>query len=164
MKRNHLLVSILVLCVIALILWGLWKAVFWSGSYSFAHQTDGEDCVCIEIIEVDGAIVSTDFTSTPFEEAYNDEKITVMAVIRERQKFVRELETLTSYQPLGTPIDEIGGVMIRFTFSDGDVELVSPYGSALISGREVYVATKTFDKEEYDRFILRWMEDKQGIN
>ena len=164
MKRNHFLFYIIVLCVTVVLLWSLWTTVFWSGSYSFLHGTDGADCICIEIIEVDGSIVSTDFTDTSYDESYNEEKITVLAVIPEIQQLICELDAVTSYQPLGTPIGEIGGVMIRFTFSDGDAELVSAYGSALISGREVHVATKTFDEEEFNRFLSRWLEDTQESN
>ena len=128
-----------------------------SGAYEFIHETDDWDSTTIEIIRVDGSIDSTHYTTTPYEEAYCEDKITVLALILDKQQFIHDLNNLSSYQPLGEPIECLVGDMIRCTYPDGSIELISSYGAALVSNSEVLVQTKTFDSEVFDQFLSDWI-------
>lgn len=149
MKKRVLLLLLMLFLAILLLRW-----ICWSGSYEFIHKVDSLDDVKIEIIKVDNSIDSIFETSTCLEESYNEEKIIVLAVIQDKLQFMNDLKQVRSYRQLGSPISSISGVMVRITFPDGEVELISSYGSALISEKDVRVFTKSFDKEEYDDFYL----------
>jgi len=126
-------------------------------SYEFIHKVDSWDDVRIEIVRVDDSENGIFETSSKVSESYSADKITLLAVVQDNRRFVEDLQQLKSYEPLGSPIYAVFGDMVRITFPDGDVELISSYGSALISGSHVNVYTKTFDKEEFDAFIARWL-------
>lgn len=150
MKNRVSLISVIVIILVVL----MFRWIFWSGSYQFLHETDSWEKVTVESIEVDGVVGSKYFTGTG---AYNQEKITVLKAIQDQKQFIHEFRSLKSYKPLGDPIGAVTGTMIRLTYPDGTVELISSFGCALISGTDVHVYPRSFEKDEFRRFIAKWL-------
>ena len=80
----------------------------------------------------------------------------VIREITDKESFIQELQSLTSYQPLGQPIGSIHGNAIRLIYSDGQIEIITHYGSALIAESEILVYTKTFDNNQFQAFWQKW--------
>ena len=152
MKQKTVIQIIIVVVIIFLL-----RQIFWSRSYEFIHETDNWENTTIEIIRVDGSIDSTHYSTTPYKEAYREDKITVLAVIHDKQQFISNFENLISYQPLGDPVTGLVGDMIRCTYPDGSIELISSYGAALVSDSEVLIRMKTFDSEAFNQFLSDWV-------
>ncbi len=127
------------------------------GPYKFNHQTDDWENVDIEIVKIEGSISSTHYTNVPYKQAYTDEQITVIARIDDNEKFIDELLSLRSYRPFGDPYSSITGKAIRITYTDSKIEIITSNGSALVTNSEVDVKTKTFDDEQFDDFLNKWI-------
>lgn len=127
------------------------------GEYKFIHGTDNWNDVKIEIVEIEGWIDSTYYTTTPYNDSFAPEKIIIIAEIKEDKiEFIQELQSLASYEAFGTPIGTIGGKAICITYPDSEIELITHYGSALVTDVDVSVHTKTFDEEQFNAFWEKW--------
>ena len=121
--------------------------------YSFMHGELDIDTIQIEIVNIEtemGYHAGSD---------YNEENISVIKVIENDKKedFLSDFKRIKSYQPnFGSRIDCISGEAIRIIYSNGDVELITHYGTATVTNGEIWNQTTTFDSDAFAELIDKY--------
>ena len=144
MKKAFLLVVIGLLSVIL---------VSCSTSYSFMHGEPDIDTIKIEIVNLE--------TDMGYHEGvdYSEEYITVIKTIEsdKNEEFLSDFKKNKCYQPIvGSRIDSISGKAIRITYANGDIELITDYGTATVRNGEIRNSTTTFDSDEFSKLIDKY--------
>ena len=144
MKKGIL---ITVFCLLSLIL------VSCSASYSFMHGEPDIDTIKIEIVnlEIDMGYHAGD--------DYSEEYITVIKAIEsdKNEEFLSDFKKIKCYQPVvGSRIDSISGKAIRITYANGDIELITHYGTATVQNGEIHNSTTTFDSDQFSKLIDKY--------
>ena len=121
--------------------------------YSFMHGEPDIDTIQIEIVNIE--------TEMGYHEGspYNEENILVIKVIEtdKNEEFLSDFKKIKSYQPnFGSRIDSISGVAIRITYANGDVELITSYGTATVEDGEIHNQTTTFDSDVFSELIEKY--------
>ena len=91
--------------------------------------------------------------------SYNEENISVIKVIGtdKNEAFLSDFKKIKSYQPIfGSRIDCISGVAIRITYANGDIELITDYGTATVENGEIHTQTTTFDSDAFSELIDKY--------
>lgn len=125
----------------------------YTAPYSLMKGVPDIDTIKIEIVNIEiemGYHAGSD---------YNEESISVIKVI-ERDKiedFLSDFKKIKSYQPIfGSRIDSISGEAIRITYADGDIELITHYGTATVINGEIDNRTVTFDSEAFESLLEKY--------
>ena len=141
---------------------GVFFAIFWlllltlvscSAPYSFMHGVPDIDTIKIEIVnlEIDmGYHNGAD---------YSEEYVTVIKAIESDkiEDFLSDFKKIKCYQPIiGSRIDSISGKTIRITYANGDIELITHYGTATVKNGEIHNSTTTFDSEDFSKLIDKY--------
>lgn len=90
---------------------------------------------------------------------YNEENISVIKVIENDKKedFLSDFQKIKSYQPnFGSRIDCISGEAIRIIYANGDIELITGYGTATVENGEINTQTTTFDSDAFAELIDKY--------
>ena len=121
--------------------------------YSFMHGEPDIDTIQIEIINLE--------TEMGYNEGshYNEETISVIKIIEtdKNKEFLSDFKKIKSYQPnFGSRIDCISGVAIRITYANGDIELITDYGTATVENGEISIQTTTFDADSFSELIDKY--------
>ena len=131
-------------CVLAVVL------VSCSVPYAFSQDMSDLDQIQIEIVNIEtemGYHAGSD---------YNEENISVIKVIENDKKedFLSDFRKIKSYQPnFGSRIDCIIGEAIRIIYPNGDVELITHYGTATVKNGAIHNQTTTFDSDDFDALL-----------
>ena len=144
MKKGILFV---VLCLLAVLL------VSCAVPYSFMHGEPDIDTIRIEIVNLETEMGY--HSGVP----YDEENISVIKVIEtdKNEEFLSDFKKIKSYQPnFGSRIECISGVAIRITYADGDVELITDYGTATVENGEIWNHTTTFDPDAFSELINKY--------
>ena len=144
MKKSILIVLI---CLLSFLL------VSCAVPYSFLHGEADIDTIQIEIVNLE--------TAMGYHEGspYNEEDISVIKVIESHRNkaFLSDFKKVKSYQPnFGSRIESISGVAIRITYANGDVELITQYGTATVTNGKIWNHTTTFDKDGFSELIDKY--------
>ncbi|MBE6683931.1 MAG: hypothetical protein E7595_07310 [Ruminococcaceae bacterium] len=118
--------------------------------YSFMHGEPDIDTIKIEIVNLE--------TAMGYHEGspYNEENISVIKVIEnsKNQEFLSAFKEIKSYQAnFGSRIDCISGEAIRITYKNGDIELITHYGTATVENGDISIQTITFDSVRFSEFL-----------
>ena len=121
--------------------------------YSFMHGAPDVDTIQIEIVNLE--------TEMGYHAgfSYNEENISVIKVIEtdKNEEFLSDFKKIKSYQPiLGGRIDSISGEAIRITYANGDIELITNYGTATVENGEIHTHTTTFDSDAFSELIDKY--------
>lgn len=138
----------ILLCVVAVLFASC------SVPYTFAQDMSDLDNIKIEIVNLE---CSMGYHSG---EPYDEEKVTVISVIEDREKeaFLADFEKIKSYQPnFGSRIDSIYGKAIRITYADGEIELITHYGTATVNNGKIWNQTTTFDSEAFAELLNKYI-------
>lgn len=144
MKRS---VFITILCLLSALL------VSCTVPYSFIHGEPDIDTIEIEIVNLETEM--NDHAGS----SYNGENISVINVIEndKKEEFLSDFKKIKSYQPnFGGRIDYISGEAIRITYANGDIELITDYGTATIISGEIHIQTTTFDSDDFSELIDKY--------
>ena len=116
--------------------------------YSFMHGEPDIDTIQIEIVNI----------ATAQKSEYNEEHFSVIKVIENDKKedFLSGFRNIKSYHPFGHPIGSIFGKAIRIIYSNGDVELITHYGTAVVENGEINIRSITFDSDAFEAFLERY--------
>ena len=146
MKKGHLIIAITTLCLLAVLL------VSCTVSYSFMHGEPDVDAIKIEIVNLETEMGY--HAGSP----YSEEHISVIKVIENDQieDFLSDFKKIKSYQPFGGRIDCISGNAIRIIYPNGDIELITDYGTATVKQGEIRTQTTTFDSEDFDALLIKY--------
>ena len=90
---------------------------------------------------------------------YNEENILVIKVIENDKKedFLSKFQKIKSYQPnFGSRIDCISDEAIRIIYTNGDIELITDYGTATVENGEINTQTTTFDSDAFAELIDKY--------
>ena len=122
-------------------------------TYSFMHGEPDIDTIQIEIINIE--------TEMGYHSgsAYNEEYISVIKVIEadKNEQFLSDFNKIKSYQPIvGSRIDSISGEAIRITYENGDIELITHYGTATVQNEEIHTHAVTFDSNDFSELISKY--------
>ena len=144
MKKS---IFIAVLCLLSVLL------VSCTVPYSFMHGEPDIDTIKIEIVNLE--------TEMGYRAGsrYNEENISVIKVIEtdKNEEFLSDFKKIKSYQPnFGSRIDCISGVAIRITYANGDIELITDYGTATVKNGEIHNQTTTFDSDAFSELIDKY--------
>ena len=121
--------------------------------YSFMQGEPDIDTIQIEIVNLE-----TDmgyWSGSP----YNEENVSVIKVIEndKNEEFLSDFKKIKSYQPIfGSRIDCITGEAIRITYANGDIELITDYGTATVKNGEIHNQTTTFDSDAFSELIDKY--------
>ena len=145
MKKGIL---ITVLCLLSLIL------VSCSAPYSFMHGEPDIDTIKIEIVNLE--------VDMGYHEGvdYSEEYVTVIKAIEsdKNEEFLSDFKKIKCYQPVvGSRIDSISGKAIRITYANGDIELITHYGTATVQNGEIHNSTTTFDSDQFSKLIDKYL-------
>ena len=121
--------------------------------YSFMHGEPDIDTIQIEIVNLE--------TEMGYHEgsSYSEENVSVIKNIENDKKedFLSDFKKIKSYQPnFGSRIDSISGVAIRILYPNGDIELITDYGTATVENGEIQNQTTTFDSDAFSELIDRY--------
>ena len=121
--------------------------------YSFMHGEPDIDSIQIEIVNLE--------TEMGYHEGspYNEEDVSVIKVIESdrNKEFLSDFKKVKSYQPnFGSRIDSILGVAIRITYANGDVELITQYGTATVTNGKIRNHTTTFASDGFSELIDKY--------
>ena len=144
MKKGIL---ITVFCLLSLIF------VSCSSPYSFMHGVPDIDTIKIDIVNLE--------TNMGYHEGvdYSEEYITVIKTIEsdKNEEFLSDFKKIKCYQPIvGSRIDSISGKAIRITYANGDIELITDYGTATVQNGEIHNSTTKFDSDEFSKLIDKY--------
>ena len=144
MKKGIL---ITVLCLLSFIL------VSCATPYSFMHGEPDIDTIKIEIVNLE--------TNMGYHEGvdYSEEYITVIKTIEsdKNEEFLSNFKKINCYQPIvGGRIDCISGKAIRITDANGDIELITDYGTATVQNGEIHNSTTIFDSDQFSKLIDKY--------
>ena len=144
MKKYFLIV---VLCLLS------FSLVSCTASYSFMHGEPDIDTIKIEIVNIEiemGYHAGSD---------YSEENVSVIKVIEndKMKDFLSDFKKIKCYQPnSGGRIDSILGKAIRITYANGDIELITDYGTATVKNGEILTQTTTFDSEAFEALLKKY--------
>lgn len=144
MKKVFLVVAF---CLLSVLL------VSCTAPYSFMHGEPDIDTIQIEIVNLETEMGH--HTGFP----YNEEDVSVIKVIEndKNEEFLSDFKKIKSYQPfLGSRIDSVSGEAIRITYANGDVELITRYGTATVRNGEIHNQTATFDLDDFSKLIDKY--------
>ena len=144
MKKS---IFIAVLCLLSVLL------VSCTVPYSFMHGEPDIDTIKIEIVNLETEMGY--HAGSP----YNGENISVIKVIEtdKNEEFLSDFKRIKSYQPnFSSRIDCILGVAIRITYANGDIELITDYGTATVKNGEIHNQTTTFDSDAFSELIDKY--------
>ena len=121
--------------------------------YSFMHGVPDVDTIQIEIVNLE--------TEMGYRAGsrYNEENISVIKVIEtdKNEEFLSDFKKIKSYQlNFGSRIDSISGVAIRIIYANGDIELITDYGTATVEDGEIHNQTTTFDSDAFSELIDKY--------
>lgn len=121
--------------------------------YSFMHGEPDIDTIQIEIVNLE--------TEMGYHEgsSYSEENVSVIKNIENDKKedFLSDFKKIKSYQPnFGSRIDSISGVAIRILYPNGDIELITDYGTATVENGEIQNHTTTFDSDAFSELIDKY--------
>ena len=137
----------MILCILSVLL------VSCAVPYSFMHGESDIDTLQIEIVYLE-----TDM-GYHIGSPYNEENISVIKVIEidKNEDFLSDFQKIKSYQPnFGSRIDCISGEAIRITYENGDIELITDYGTATVENGEIHTQTTTFDSDAFAELIDKY--------
>jgi len=144
MKKS---IFIAVLCLLSVLL------VSCTVPYSFMHGEPDIDTIKIEIVNLETEMGY--HAGSP----YNEENISVIKVIEtdKNEEFLSDFKKIKSYQPIfGSRIDSVSGEAIRITYANGDIELITDYGTATVEDGEISIQTTTFDADSFSELIDKY--------
>ena len=144
MKKS---IFIVVLCLLSVLL------VSCTVPYSFMHGEPDIDTIKIEIVNLETEMEN--HAGSP----YNEENISVIKVIEtdKNEEFLSDFKKIESYQPnFCSRIDCISGVAIRITYANGDIELITDYGTATVKNGVIHNQTTTFDSDAFSELIDKY--------
>ncbi len=144
MKKGILIAG---LCILSVLL------VSCTVSYSFMHGEPDIDTIQIEIVNLKTEMGYNVGSS------YDEESVSVIKVIDKdkKEEFLSDFKKIKSYQPIfGSRIDSVSGEAIRITYANGDVELITDYGTATVKNGEIHTQTTTFDSDEFDALLEKY--------
>ena len=121
--------------------------------YSFMHGVPDVDTIKIETVNLETEMGY--HAGSP----YNEENISVIKVIEtdKNEEFLSDFKRIKSYQPnFGSRIDCISGVAIRITYANGDIELITDYGTATVKNGVIRNETTTFDSDAFSELIDKY--------
>ncbi len=121
--------------------------------YSFMHGVPDIDTIQIEIVNLETAMGYHEGSS------YNEENVSVIKVIEnnKNEEFLSDFKEIKSYQAIfGSRIDSISGEAIRITYTNGDIELITHYGTATVKNGDINVQTITFDSARFSELIDKY--------
>ena len=120
--------------------------------YSFMHCVPDIDAIQIEIVNL-----KTEMGHS-YGSPYSEEHVSVIKIIENDKKedFLYDFRKIKSYQPFGTPIGWISGVAIRIIYPNGDIELITNYGTATVENGEIRIETTTFDSDAFYELIDKY--------
>ncbi len=121
--------------------------------YSFMHGEPDIDTIQIEIVNLE--------TEMGYHEGspYSEENVSVIKVIEndKKEEFLSDFKKIKSYQPnFGSRIDSISGEAIRITYANGDIELITHYGTATVKNGKIRNQTTTFDSDAFSELIDKY--------
>ena len=122
-------------------------------SYAFLQDMSDLNQVQIEIVHIE--------TDLGFHRgaAYADEYISVIQIIENDEKtdFISDFNNVRSYQPIiGGRIDAISGDAIRIIYLNGEIELITRYGTATVINGKIRVFTTTFDSDGFNALLEKY--------
>ena len=123
--------------------------------YSFMHGVPDIDTIQIEIVNLETEM------GDPADSPYDEENISVIKVIEadQNEEFLSDFKKIKSYQPLiGSRIDRISGEAIRITYANGDIELITDYGTATVEDGVIHTQTTTFDSDEFSKLLDQYIK------
>ena len=88
-----------------------------------------------------------------------DVDISVIRVLEnsEKEAFISDFQKVKTYYPFGDPVTYIaGGEIIRITYPDGEVELISNFGTANIKNGQIRIQNRSFKDKQFDSLIDRY--------
>lgn len=141
MKKIFLSVAF---CILAVVL------VSCSVPYTFSQDMSDLDQIQIEIVNIE-----TEMGHYGGSE-YSEEHISVVKVIENDKKedFLSDFKKIKSYQPnFGSRINYIIGEAIRIIYPNGNIELITDYGTATVKNGVIRNYTTTFDSDEFDALL-----------
>ncbi len=144
MKKS---IFIATLCLLSIIL------VSCANSYSFLHGEPDIDTIQIEIVNIETEM------GYHIGSPYNEDSISIIKVIDtdKNDQFLSDFKKIKSYQPIfGSRIDCISGEAIRITYANGDIELITHYGTATVQNGEIHNHTVTFDSDAFSELIDKY--------
>ena len=117
------------------------------------HGEPDIDTIKIEIVNLQ--------TNMGYHEGvdYSEEYITVIKTIEsdKNEEFLSDFKKIKCYQPIvGSRIDSISGKAIRITYANGDIELITDYGTATVRNGEIHNSTTTFDSDQFSKLIDKY--------
>lgn len=121
--------------------------------YEFSKDMSDLDQIQIEIVNLESEMGYHAGSS------YNEENISVIKIIENEKKedFLLDFKKIKSYQPnIGSRIDSITGEAIRITYPNGDIELITQYGTATVKNGEVHTQTTTFDSDDFSELLDKY--------
>ncbi len=128
--------------------------------YPFIHDVESFDDVKIEIVLLEDKYEGEDDTG---QAVYSD-VIVPVSEITDKDAFMNDFERLWFTYPFGSPIFSIqSSKAICFTYPDGQVEIVSPWGSGLFTDstlkEEIRIIGMTSDRHEFAALWEKWSQE-----
>lgn len=139
--------------IISVISIALFLLVSCAVPYEFSQEISDLEHLKIEIVNIE---VAMGYHSG---EPYNEENISVIKVIENNKKeaFLSDFNQIESYQPnVGSRIESVSGEGIRITYQNGDIELITDYGTATVTSGEIQNYTTTFDSEQFTELLEKY--------
>ena len=121
--------------------------------YSFMHGEPDVDMIQIEIVNLETEM------GCHMGSPYSEESVSVIKVIEtdKNDAFISDFKKIKSYQPnFGSRIDSISGVAIRIIYANGDIELITSYGTATVEDGEIRTQTITFASDAFSELIEKY--------
>ncbi len=146
------IVFVVLFCITALI--SLIHSIF-NPSYELAQEITDLENTQIEIVYSETSIGTGSLGWYDYE-LVGDVEISVIRVIEnnEKEAFLSDFNKLRSYHPFGTPIGAVSGdKMIRITYPDGEIELISDWGTANIKDGQIRVQSRSFNEKRFATLI-----------
>lgn len=144
MKRIYCLITVLALVVLL---------TSCAVEYKFAQETSDLEAFDLEIVNLECEMGD----GKGYE--YSEENITVISKItnEEKEAFIAEFKQIKSYQPnFGGRIDVISGKAIRIIYPDGQIELITSWGTAVVTDGDMWIHTTTFEEEPFDALLEKY--------
>ncbi len=121
--------------------------------YKFAQETNDPEAFDLEIVNLE--------CEMGYGKGYecSEENITVISKINneEKEAFLSEFKQIKSYQPnFGSRIDSIDGKAIRIIYPNGQIELITSWGTAVVTDGDIWVHTTTFEDEAFDALLEKY--------
>ena len=135
-----------VICIFALLV----SFASCSVKYHFSQDLSELDQIQIDIVKLE-----TDMGYHAGSN-YNEDNISVIKTIDNDKKaaFISDFKKIKCYEPnFGSRIDSIIGKAIRITYKNGDIELITSYGVAIVKGGQIRTETTTFDSDAFDKLL-----------